>query len=74
MPNDGKTLLPPSSSKAQDWHDLAERASKETDPHKLTELIRQLCESIDSERAHRGLAPILEKKPSGGSSGTQQAG
>ena len=30
------------------WTDLAEQASKETDPRKLAALVQQLCDAIDT--------------------------
>jgi hypothetical protein len=29
------------------WIDIAEQASKETDPRKLTALVEQLCDALD---------------------------
>ena len=31
----------------RDWRDLAERAAREMDPSRLTELVKQLCEKLD---------------------------
>ncbi len=43
---------------ALDWRDLAERASKETDPHKLIQLVQQLCETLEERHAQRkGIRP-----------------
>ena len=35
------------------WTDLAEQASKETDPRKLAVLVQQLCDAIDTNVSHR---------------------
>lgn len=40
------------SSTDQDWHSIAEQASTEMDPAKLTKLIDELCASIDDR--HKG--------------------
>jgi hypothetical protein len=32
----------------QEWYSLAERASKETDPVKLTTLVSELCNALDA--------------------------
>lgn len=34
-------------SSATDWRELAAKASNESDPQKLSELVRQLCERLD---------------------------
>jgi hypothetical protein len=42
----------------EDWRSVAERASKEMDPAKLTMLIAELCRALDGERKERvSLAP-----------------
>lgn len=33
--------------KASDWRELAARASQESDPQKLSELVKQLCDRLD---------------------------
>jgi hypothetical protein len=35
----------------RDWRSIAEKASKEMDPEKLTVLIAQLCSALDERRA-----------------------
>jgi hypothetical protein len=35
----------------KDWRTIAEKASKEMDPEKLTILIAQLCSALDERRA-----------------------
>ena len=45
MAEDGKPTPDPSA--AQDWRDLASQASKEADPQKLSQLVQQLCDSLD---------------------------
>ena len=42
----------------RDWRDLAERAAREMDPSRLTELVKQLCDKLDeaAPRHHTGCA------------------
>ncbi len=35
----------------RDWRSIAEKASKETNPEKLTILIAQLCSALDERKA-----------------------
>jgi hypothetical protein len=44
----------------QEWRCIAEQASKETDPVKLTALVAQLCRAFDD----RGKKPPFLKPPS----------
>ncbi len=45
MQGDGKpSPLPPATS---NWRELAEKASVEADPAKLSELVKQLCDRLD---------------------------
>lgn len=37
----------------KDWRDLADQASKETDPVKLQELVTALCEALDQATPQR---------------------
>ena len=37
----------------QDWRRIAEQASRETDPARLTTLIANLCLALDREREQR---------------------
>jgi hypothetical protein len=37
----------------QDWRCIAEQASKEMDPAKLTALVAKLCRALDDEREQR---------------------
>ncbi len=53
MSQDNKPPIPPKAPIPRDWRELAERASKEPDPEKLTQLIEELCDSIDRLRAER---------------------
>lgn len=36
-----------------DWRSIAEQASKETDPAKLTTLVEKLCCALDGERRRK---------------------
>jgi hypothetical protein len=36
-----------------DWQSIAEQASKEMDPAKLTILVEKLCRALDGERKHK---------------------
>lgn len=49
----------PQPSDQEPWLKLAEQASKELDPSKLSQLVRQLCDELDERAAHLG-----PKKPS----------
>lgn len=37
----------------EDWRSIAEQASKETDPAKLTILVERLCCALDGERRQK---------------------
>jgi len=39
--------LPAENNKTQDWRVLAERATSEQDPQKLTEIVEQLCHVLE---------------------------
>ena len=61
----------PKSSDAE-WQQLAEQASKETDPEKVSNLIRLLCDRLDElDRVRKErldpypCSPSLEGKPDG---------
>jgi outer membrane murein-binding lipoprotein Lpp len=45
MQEDGAPTV--NSSTVTDWRELASRASKESDPQKLSELVQQLCNRLD---------------------------
>ena len=45
MPDDGN------HKPFQDWRQIAEQATKEQDPEKLLQLVEQLCDALDAERA-----------------------
>jgi hypothetical protein len=40
-----------------DWRTIAEQASKEMDPEKLTRLVAELCRSLDDRKQKTGLPP-----------------
>jgi len=48
-----KTENSPESSKADDWRDLAEKASHEMSPRKLIHLVQRLCDELDKETSAR---------------------
>ncbi len=52
---------PKSASKpnphTEDWRDLAEQASRESDPQKLVKLVQDLCDRLDQWHAERKLKP-----------------
>ncbi|HEY6769245.1 MAG TPA: hypothetical protein VI386_31255 [Candidatus Sulfotelmatobacter sp.] len=50
------------TNKNSDWQDLAQRASEETDPKKLMDLVRQLNEAL--EKAKDGLDRSEDVNPS----------
>ncbi len=53
-------LLKPSDS---EWQQLAEQASKETDPEKVSQLIRLLCDRLDElDRIRKGLREVSGAK------------
>ena len=57
------------SSDAQGWREVAEKASKEKDPHTLLKLVQELCDKIDEGRGNqvRGartvVAAVDNRKP-----------
>jgi hypothetical protein len=62
MSHDGtpKNLSPAS------WREIAEKASKETDPKRLSELVTQLCERLEEEqRTKKAFTPPLPPKRNG---------
>ncbi len=50
-----------------DWRKLAQRASQEPDGHKVTELVRKICDALDQEEADRKRK--LRPLPAAGNSG-----
>jgi len=40
-----------------DWRTIAEQASKEMDPQKLTSLVAELCRSLDDRTQKSGMPP-----------------
>jgi hypothetical protein len=60
--DDGKLIPKPSS--AQDWRDIAARASTEPDPQKLSELVQQLCDRLDQIDDQKKKPPQSESKES----------
>ena len=51
----------PSQPSDQEWRELAERAARERDPFRLTELVNQLCDKLDEARPRR--SPALAGGP-----------
>jgi hypothetical protein len=50
----------------QDWQSIAEQASTEMDPAKLTQLVDELCASIDARHKGAQIEPnneSLDQKP-----------
>ena len=45
---------------SKDWRELAEQASHETDPEKLQQLVKALCEALDQVPPQRA-KPISKK-------------
>jgi hypothetical protein len=43
----------PESSTADDWRELAEKASHEMNPKKLIRLVERLCDELDRETSAR---------------------
>jgi hypothetical protein len=74
MSQDGKPPVPPTPTASDDWRGIAQRASQEPDPEKLTQLIQELCDSIDRHRAQNRLHPIPPRKTGPGPDGNQQTG
>ena len=58
MPNDSK-LPKPTQPDPEHWLELADKASKKTDPKRLREDVRQLCEELEQPEAslRRARAP-----------------
>lgn len=42
---------PEKSPKDEDWRDLAEKASREPDPKRLVELVKELCDKLEHREA-----------------------
>ncbi len=66
MPEDGKPARPAPPS---DWRDLAAQASQESDPNKLTDLVKEICDRLDHNSAPKkpvqsvdGLAAAEERR------------
>jgi len=59
--------LKPSDS---EWQQLAEQASKETDPEKVSKLIRLLCDRLDElDRIRKERSVSSAPRPNAGSDG-----
>lgn len=54
MPTDDKGIR-------NNWRDLAERASGETDPERLVKVIQELCEALDQQRMQQR-AKLMPKR------------
>jgi hypothetical protein len=63
MFQNGKPPLP-SKPDSEDWRALAERASKETDPKKMLELVQRLCDALEQCKAERKPQEIPRRPPS----------
>jgi hypothetical protein len=63
MPDDGTPNTPPPP---QDWRDLAQKASTELDPKKLTNIVSELLKKLDEvERKRKALAQPTPPKSDG---------
>lgn len=67
MPDHG--LPKDRSSETPHWRELAEQASQEPDGHKVSELVRKICDTLDEEdaqkkRKHSKTVAPLSKKTS----------
>jgi hypothetical protein len=52
MPDNRKpTGAPSTPPQSEDWRQIAERASRETNPKKLLELVRHLCALLEKHGA-----------------------
>ena len=43
----------PKPESSPEWRDLANQASQEPDGHRVTELVREICDRLDEEEALR---------------------
>jgi len=48
-----RKIDPPIPPEKEEWREIAERASNETDPSKLLRLIEELCSKLEEREAHR---------------------
>ena len=53
MSEDKGEAAPSTAREERDWHTLAEKASHESDPKRLIDLVQRLCNVLDEERAAR---------------------
>jgi hypothetical protein len=51
MPTDG--LPPKDAPEVPDWRELADQASKEPDGHKVSDLVRRICDTLDEVEAEK---------------------
>jgi hypothetical protein len=57
---------PKNLSPAPSWREIAEKASTETDPKKLSELVAHLCAKLEEEqRKRKTFTPPVSPKPDG---------
>lgn len=55
-------MSPDDKSTNKDWRDLAERASKESDPVELQRLVQELCDALDHRTSARERVKPVNKK------------
>jgi hypothetical protein len=48
-----RKIDPPIPREKEEWREIAERASNETDPVKLLQLIEELCSKLEEREARR---------------------
>lgn len=53
--NKPQSSVLPAASQCQDWREIAERASKETDPNQPLKLVQDLCDLLEQRDAERKL-------------------
>jgi len=52
-----------SDAHVPDWCEIAERASRESDPKKLIQLVRALCDRLQEAELKKGKRPDPESLP-----------
>jgi hypothetical protein len=64
LPQRFDSTTPKDLSPAPSWREIAEKASEETDPKKLSELVAQLCAKLEEEQREKKAftPPLLPKR------------
>lgn len=61
---DANKLPKPTPAQAEEWMQLAEKASKEEDPKELLKTVSELCDKLDQREAMlKGRKPPSAAKP-----------